>query len=205
MCITVARSACSNARCADNAYAVSSSLPPDSFSPQLDATLARLGRLVRAAGVKHGVGDEELTTLFQEVRIRLWRAHPDSEEIGRLPTSYVYRTATTAALDIVRKRRRHEDREPSLDTAPTSALVSRTSADEDALASDLGAAITRELDTMVEARRVVVKMHLAGYGRDEMIAALGWSDAKVRNLLYRGLHDLRERLVSAGYRWPEDA
>lgn len=178
--------------------------PPDSFSPQLDATLARLGRLVRAAGAKHGVGDDEAAALFQEVRIRLWRAHPDSEEIGRLPTSYVYRTATTAALDLIRKRRRNEDREPSIDSAPTAALISRTGADEEVLASELGAAITRELSTMVDARRVVVRMHLSGYGREEMVSVLGWSDAKVRNLLYRGLQDLRERLVNAGYRWPEE-
>lgn len=181
-----------------------SSPPPDSFSPQLDATLARLGRLVRAAGAKHGVGDDEVAALFQEVRIRLWRAHPNSEEIGRLPTSYVYRTATTAALDLIRKRRRNEEREPSIDSAPTAALVSQTRADEDVLASELGAAITRELSQMVDARSVVVRMHLSGYGREEMISLLGWSDAKVRNLLYRGLQDLRERLVSAGYRWPED-
>ncbi|MBC8090267.1 MAG: sigma-70 family RNA polymerase sigma factor [Phycisphaerae bacterium] len=178
---------------------------PDAFSLQIEAVLARLGRLVRATGLRHGVGDEEAGALIQEVRIRLWRAHASSEEIGRLPTSYVYRTAITAALDLVRKRRRNEDREPSLDTAPMAALVSRNAADSDALASDLGAAIMRELNTMVEARRVVVRMHLAGYERDEMTSLLGWSDAKVRNLLYRGLQDLRARLTTAGYRWPDDS
>lgn len=179
--------------------------PPDTFSPQIEATLVRLERLVRAAGARHGVGDDEAEGLLQDVRIRLWRAHTDSEEIARLPTSYVYQTAATAALDLVRKRRRNEDREPSLDSAPTLALVSRTSADHDLLASDLGAAIMRELNTMVEARRVVVRMHLSGYEREEIIALLGWSDAKVRNLLYRGLQDLRERLTKAGYRWPEES
>lgn len=160
--------------------------------------------MVRATGARHGVGDEEASALLQEVRIRLWRAHADSEEIGRLPTSYVYRTAITAALDLVRKRRRHENREPSLDTVPTAALVSRSGSDADVLASDLGAAIMRELNTMVEARRVVVRMHLSGYQREEMTSLLGWSDAKVRNLLYRGLQDLRERLTRVGYRWPEE-
>ncbi|MEP6834275.1 MAG: sigma factor-like helix-turn-helix DNA-binding protein [Gemmatimonas sp.] len=167
--------------------------------------MSRLGRLVRAAGARHGVGDDEAAVLLQDVRIRLWRAHTDSEEIARLPTSYVYRTATTAALDLVRKRRRNEAREPFLDSAPTTALVSRTNADDDVLASDLGAAIMREMETMVEARRVVVRMHLSGYERDEIVSLLGWSDAKVRNLLYRGLQDLRERLTRAGYRWPEES
>ncbi|MEO7360423.1 MAG: sigma-70 family RNA polymerase sigma factor [Gemmatimonadaceae bacterium] len=179
--------------------------PPDHFSAEIEAALARLERMVRSAGARYGVGDDDAGALMQDVRIRLWRAHTDSEEIARLPTSYIYRTAATAALDLVRKRRRNEDREPSLDSAPTAALVSRTSADHDALASDLGAAIMRELNTMVEARRVVVRMHLSGYEREEMISLLGWTDAKVRNLLYRGLQDLRERLTRAGYRWPEDS
>lgn len=161
--------------------------------------------MVRATGLRHGIGDEETGSLMQEVRIRLWRAHADSEEIGRLPTSYIYRTAITAALDLVRRRRKNEEREPSLDTAPTAALVSRSEADAEVLASDLGQAIMRELATMVEARRVVVRMHLAGYEKEEIASTLGWSDAKVRNLLYRGLQDLRERLTSAGYRWPEDS
>ena len=111
--------------------------PPDTFSPQIEATLVRLERLVRAAGARHGVLDDEAEGLLQDVRIRLWRAHTDSEEIARLPTSYVYRTAATAA--------------------------------------------------------------------EETISLLGWSDAKVRNLLYRGLQDLRERLTQAGYRWPEES
>ena len=70
----------------------------DKFSAPIEAALARLGRLIRAAGARYGIGDEELGALLQDVRIRLWRAHSDSEEISRLPTSYVYRTATTAAL-----------------------------------------------------------------------------------------------------------
>ncbi|MEP6764790.1 MAG: sigma-70 family RNA polymerase sigma factor [Gemmatimonadaceae bacterium] len=177
----------------------------DPFSLQLEATLARFGRLVRAIGARHGVSDSELDVLSQEIRIRLWRAHSDSEEISRLPTSYVYRTAVSAALDMVRKRRRNEAREPTMDSAPTSALVSQLSADSDALTSDLGAAIARELATMVEARRVVVRMHLSGYERTEIMTVLGWSDAKVRNLLYRGLQDLRERLTRAGFSWAENS
>jgi hypothetical protein len=29
---------------------------------------------------------------------------------------------------------------------------------------------------------------------------LGWTEAKTRNLLYRGLADLRERLIERGFR-----
>jgi DNA-directed RNA polymerase specialized sigma24 family protein len=42
-------------------------------------------------------------------------------------------------------------------------------------------------------------MYLAGFERDEIADLLGWSEAKTRNLLYRGLADLRESLQSWGY------
>jgi RNA polymerase sigma-70 factor (ECF subfamily) len=44
-------------------------------------------------------------------------------------------------------------------------------------------------------------MHLAGYAREEIAQLLGWSEAKTRNLLYRGLADLRERLTARGIGW----
>jgi RNA polymerase sigma-70 factor (ECF subfamily) len=44
-------------------------------------------------------------------------------------------------------------------------------------------------------------MYLAGYPREEIAALMGWSEAKTRNLLYRGLADLRERLTELGIVW----
>jgi RNA polymerase sigma-70 factor (ECF subfamily) len=41
-------------------------------------------------------------------------------------------------------------------------------------------------------------MHLAGYERHEIAELLGWTEAKTRNLLYRGLADLRQVLDSWG-------
>ena len=42
---------------------------------------------------------------MQEVRIRLWRARGGSEQIGETNTSYVYPTASSTALDVLRRRR----------------------------------------------------------------------------------------------------
>ena len=41
-------------------------------------------------------------------------------------------------------------------------------------------------------------MYLAGYDREEIAELFGWTEAKTRNLLYRGLADLRARLADAG-------
>ena len=47
-------------------------------------------------------------------------------------------------------------------------------------------------------RRAVVRMYLDGYGSGEIGALLGWTEAKARNLVYRGLADLREALSRRG-------
>ncbi|MCC6243535.1 MAG: sigma-70 family RNA polymerase sigma factor [Gemmatimonadaceae bacterium] len=177
---------------------------PPTLPLAIEATLTRLARMIRAVGARHGLGDDELDALVQDVRIRLWRAQASGESIRDLPTSYVYRAAMSAAVDAVRKRRREEEREPPLETVAPSALAASGSTDASVLASELRAAIARAMADMVPARATVVQMYLKGYDREEMMRLLGYTDDKIRNLLYRGLQDLRERLVKAGHRWPED-
>jgi RNA polymerase sigma-70 factor (ECF subfamily) len=41
-------------------------------------------------------------------------------------------------------------------------------------------------------------MYLAGYDSAEITQLMGWSEAKTRNLLYRGLADLRALLSAKG-------
>lgn len=171
---------------------------------EFEATLTRLARMVRAVGVRQGLADDDVDALLQDVRIRLWNAQATGESVRQLPTSYVYRTAMSAAIDMVRKRRREQEREPPLEVASPHALTAGGSTDAAALAADLHSAISHALAEMVPARATVVQMHLQGYEREEMMRLLGYTDDKIRNLLYRGLHDLRERLVRAGHRWPED-
>ena len=48
-------------------------------------------------------------------------------------------------------------------------------------------------------------MYLAGYSGEEVTKMMGWSEAKTRNLLYRGLADLRERLKEMGITWETKA
>ena len=64
--------------------------------------------------------------------------------------------------------------------------------------NDLATALDRALSDLVSSRRGVVRMHLAGYPREEIADLMGWSEAKTRNLLYRGLEDLRQRLTTMG-------
>ncbi len=67
--------------------------------------------------------------------------------------------------------------------------------------SELAGQVERSIQTIQPSRRPVVRMHLMGHTREEIAELLGWSESKTRNLLYRGMADLRERLLAEGVRW----
>jgi DNA-directed RNA polymerase specialized sigma24 family protein len=47
-------------------------------------------------------------------------------------------------------------------------------------------------------RRRAVGLHLEGLTSQEIADLLGWSEPKARNLVYRGLKDVREQLQAEG-------
>src|SRR5687767_5815882 len=177
------------------------SSPRDSASLALEAVIARFANMVRAVGRQHRLSNADVDEVMQDVRIRLWRAHGASEQIVTLSTSYVYRTASAAALDLLRRRKaRRADDSIGLDDDAT---ITSTAAgpEEELAATELAADVMRALDTIPPTRRPVVRMYLAGYTREEIASLMAWTEAKTRNLLYRGLADLRACLVSRGVHW----
>src|SRR5256886_15293089 len=77
----------------------------DATSNALEALVTRFGGLLRQVGRRRGLTDGEAADLCQEVRIRIWHALASGERIAEAPASYVYRTAMSAGLDMIRRRR----------------------------------------------------------------------------------------------------
>jgi RNA polymerase sigma factor (sigma-70 family) len=172
----------------------------DRFSSELEAAVGRFAALVRRVGLKHRLSEADLEDVLQEVRIRLWRARsrPQSEQIEQVPASYVYRVAVSAAVDLLR-RRRARGAEQTVTLDETEELIDHHSDPARSVEeSELSAQLVRAIEAITPSRRPVVRMHLAGYSREEVAQVMGWSEAKTRNLLYRGLADLRERLKDMG-------
>jgi RNA polymerase sigma factor (sigma-70 family) len=174
-------------------------------SEALERLLAQFASRLRRVGLRTGLRDQDLDELLQEVRIRLWRALQTGEKISTVTASYVYNTGRSAAIDLIRRRRESRDeRVPAQETdelmiaSPTPTqldyVVSRETVDQ------LDAAIS-SLDV---SRAVAVRLYLAGYPREEIGQLLGWTEPKTRNLIYRGLADLRSRLSALGVK-PETA
>jgi len=169
------------------------------LSLTVEAVLKRFGAMVRQVGRRYRLDEADVDEVMQEVRIRLWRAQRTSEQIGEVSTSYVYRTASSAALDVIRKRRsRRAEHHRSLDDG--AAIIAEPAPDPHGAleGSELAQQVARALDTIPHSRRPVVKMYLTGHPREEIAELMGWTEGKTRNLLYRGLADLRERLQEMG-------
>ena len=117
------------------------------------------------------------------------------EELG---SSYLYHVATTAALDLLRRRRarRADDTEDIHER--TELMTPDASPHDTAEARELASQIEAAVDTLSIDRRVAVRLHLTGYDREDIARMLGWTEARTRNLLYRGLDDLRRRLTDMG-------
>jgi RNA polymerase sigma factor (sigma-70 family) len=175
----------------------------DRFSSELEATVGRFAALVRRVGLKHRLSEADLEDVLQEVRIRLWRARsrPQSEQFEQLSASYVYRVAVSAAVDLLRRRRaRGAEQTVALDET-NEPIADHADAARSLEESELSAQLARAIESITPSRRPVVRMYLVGYSGDEVAKMMGWSEAKTRNLLYRGLADLRERLKEMGIGW----
>jgi RNA polymerase sigma-70 factor (ECF subfamily) len=121
-----------------------------------------------------------------------------AELIRRAKASYIYRAAISASIDIIRRRRARRFETPQDDAVADVAPDTRRRADSRLDEHELADAVHRAIAMLAESRRAVVRMHLSGYERHEIADLLGWTEAKTRNLLYRGLADLREILESWG-------
>lgn len=103
----------------------------------------------------------------------------------------------SAALDLLRRRRAGPLGRPVALEAVSDRLPSRSVQAADDEAAQV-AALARALDGLLTERRVAVRLHLEGKDRAEIAALTGWSEAKTRNLLYRGLADLKAILTGGG-------
>ena len=164
---------------------------PDERSAALEKVVQKFEGQVRTIGRRFGFPPAEVDELFQEIRIRLWKALKDPARIDGASATYVYRTARSAAVDLIRRKRRTQDQA----ALPSSLLVAEGSNPGKAPeARELAEEVSRALARLDERRRPVVRMYLAGYNHKEIAGLLGWTPGTTRNLLYRGLADLRTEL-----------
>jgi RNA polymerase sigma-70 factor (ECF subfamily) len=135
----------------------------------------------------------DVEDIAQDVKIKLWKILRDEKRISNYP-SYIKKVVDSSVIDHLRKCRREENivQHEKAKTIAESTYFYTTETGADS--GDTRAALGRALDRLIDSRRAVVQLHLMNFSIEEISDHFCWSHHKTRNLLYRGLSDLRKIL-----------
>lgn len=181
--------------------------PTLELEERFNHVVEEFGVLLRRAIIRFCPRDKGLQfdDIEQEARLRLWRALQDEREVTNY-ASYLYRIAATATIDALRRvQARHEeqleilieqrtdDGDIMLAPAPVKDSPERLAESREAV-DKVMSAVAR----LPDAQRRAVGMYLQGMTSQDVADLMGWSEPKSRNLIYRGLKELRKSLREEG-------
>jgi RNA polymerase sigma-70 factor (ECF subfamily) len=125
------------------------------------------------------------------------RSADEGEGIKALQASYLYKVAYSALVDEIRRVRRR--RETGLEDV-TVEPIERSDPERTASSSEIAGAIRDCLSRLKEERRLAVTLYLQGHSVPSAARVLDWTAKRTENLVYRGLAELRQCLLSKGMR-----
>ena len=181
--------------------------PTVDLEERFNLVVEEFGVLLRRAIVRFCPRDKGLQfdDIEQEARLRLWRALQNEREVTNY-ASYLYRIAATATIDALRRvQARHEEQleilidqrtdegEMMLLPAPVKDSPERLAESREAVDRVMSA-----VAKLPDAQRRAVGMYLQGMTSQDVADLMGWSEPKSRNLVYRGLKELRKSLREEG-------
>jgi RNA polymerase sigma factor (sigma-70 family) len=170
-------------------------------SPQdveLEALLGRFSAFIKMHLLKYDPGRHGLDVddLFQEVKIKLWKVLRNERKINNL-AAYIRKIVDSTVIDQLRKAKRqetiysHEKERKITEQRMHYAFPIQQG-------SELKEIIARAVSGLIESRRKAVQLYLLNMSLEEIADFYSWSRDKTRNLLYRGLADLRAELRQHG-------
>lgn len=128
--------------------------------------------------------------LFQEVGIVLWKLLKSEKKIKH-QSSYIVRIVNSVVIDHIRSARRQQ-RTMEVEKHNGNPLYQRDEEEENQ------ALIQEALMKLSEPRRRAVRLHLLNLDIEEIASVCHWTKAKTRNLIYRGLKDIKDILGEGG-------
>jgi RNA polymerase sigma-70 factor (ECF subfamily) len=182
-------------------------VPTVDLEERFNLVVEEFGMLLRRAIVRFCPRDKGLQfdDIEQEARLRLWRALQCEREVTNY-ASYLYRIAATATIDALRRvQARHEeqleilieqrtdDGDIMLAPAPVRDSPERLAESREAVDKVMSA-----VAKLPDAQRRAVGMYLQGMTSQDVADLMRWSEPKSRNLIYRGLKELRKSLREEG-------
>ncbi|MGB9905955.1 MAG: RNA polymerase sigma factor [Candidatus Saccharicenans sp.] len=136
--------------------------------------------------------------LIQEIRLKIWKVIDNEKNIHN-PASYIKKIVESAVIDQIRRIRKEEEVYTSEKQKLISELEPRSNRYQNP-PSSMKEYILKATDRLLESRKIVVQLYLLNMSLPEISAYLNYSPDKTRNLLYRGLSDLKAILKEMGFR-----
>ncbi|MBU1185695.1 MAG: RNA polymerase sigma factor [Acidobacteria bacterium] len=140
-----------------------------------------------------GIDPEDI---FQEVRLKIWNLIENEKDIKNY-AFYLRKIINSCIIDKLRKYKR----ESNIIHLEKKELISEK---QNPYHPDENRALKRAqffskaVNSLIHSRRKAVKLFLSELTLDEIATVCNWSKDKTRNLLYRGLSDLKKRLIEIG-------
>ena len=138
---------------------------------------------------KNGIDPDDV---IQEVKIKIWKLFNDEKNIKNY-SSYIRKIVNSSIIDQIRKLKR-EDVILDNERRKIIAEIKSHYGSEIILDKHLKKMIALSVDSLIASRKRVVKLFLLNMKIDEIASLFFWSKDKTRNLLYRGLNDLKKIL-----------
>ena len=171
-------------------------------SEKLNLILNKFSGSIRAIVSKSrlerlGIDPEDV---LQEVRIKIWKRIAAEKKIKSY-SSYINRITNSTLIDFIRKSRRQEK---LIYHEMQKGLIEKDCKPKEASEDNvLRKAISTAIESLIESRRKVVKLYLSGLTIEEIALSFKWTNDKTRNLLYRGLSDLKISLKEQGIEYED--
>lgn len=162
---------------------------------EFEALIERFSRFIKAHIHKFNLPKFGLDTddILQEVKIKIWKILDNEKKIFNY-SSYIKKIVYSSVIDQLRKLKREEgvynhEKNQKISEQKNSYLSPGPLGDR-----DIKDIVGQAVEFLIESRRKVVKLYLLNMSIEEIAFYFNWSKDKTRNLLYRGLGDLKKLL-----------
>jgi RNA polymerase sigma-70 factor (ECF subfamily) len=175
---------------------------PKIAAEELAVLVENFSRSIKAAVSKSGLERRGIDPedIIQEVRIKVWKRFGHEKDISFSPL-YIQRVINSTLIDSIRTVRRQER---LIRQAKQTLMFEQRDIIEDPPQENIFREwVGQAVESLLESRRKVVKLFLMDLTLAEMSSSLNWSRDKTRNLLYRGLSDLKEKLRDRGIEYED--
>ena len=165
---------------------------------EFEAILNKFSRFVKINIQKFNVQKKGIDPddILQEVKIKIWKIFEDEKKINNF-TSYIRKIVDSSVIDKLRKLKR----EKGIYIYEKHKWISEQKSNylhEIYYDDSIKEIVSNAVELLIESRRKAVKLFLLNMTIEEIAAFLKWSKDKTRNLLYRGLSDLKKILKEKG-------